>query len=193
VGEREGRGCVGDAGEDSPGLEGVAEDTDMWLERWWDRNGEARGRSHSHTTSSPSLGRAADRVVRLAWYGRTSTADMSISGIAHTKCNSVHPNRPLSPPAAQSAAPLPSRVITGGGLHVLTVPLACNTQQHTHTTHSAVTFALHRLQLPHIPEPKPCSRPSALIRRAQHSETPPAANPVVPVHSRGICTHNDSL
>jgi hypothetical protein len=45
----------------------------------------------------------------------------------HTKWNSVHPNRPLSPPAAQSAAPLPSRVITGGGLHVLTtVPLhAC--------------------------------------------------------------------
>lgn len=33
----------------------------------------------------------------------------------------------------------------------------------------------------------------ALIRRAQHSETPPAANPAVPVHSRGVCTPSRPL
>lgn len=37
------------------------------------------------------------------------------------------------------------------------------------------------------------TRGPALIRRAQHSETSPAANPAVPVHSRGVCTHTRPL
>jgi hypothetical protein len=54
----------------------------MWLGRRWDHNGEATWCSSCHPHPSPSLGKAADIVVRLAWYGRTSTADVSISGIA---------------------------------------------------------------------------------------------------------------
>jgi hypothetical protein len=125
---RGGRGkgmCWVGTGEDSPGLDGVAEDREMWLGGRWDRNGEAIGCSYCHPH-----GKAADIVVRLAWYGGTSTADHLRD--QHTKWYSVHPNRP------SRSLPLPSPlVITGGGLHLLTVPLlspvdCCNTQ-HTHT------------------------------------------------------------
>jgi hypothetical protein len=35
--------CWVGTGEDSPGLDGVAEDREMWLGGRWDRNGEAMG------------------------------------------------------------------------------------------------------------------------------------------------------
>lgn len=98
----------------------------------------------------------------------------------HTTTAHLHPHSPLASiwPAAAACHPLSTAQhdshSAASSSHTLLAPLPASPPQLL--THSL---------------PAHTSSP-ALIRRAQHSETPPAANPAVPVHSRGVCTPSSS-